>query len=378
MFKKLINKIYFKFLLLGTLKYISNVLGLKILNVERVQKIFGSKINSFILFTGSKGIIKKYFLKFQTRKEVIHEINGNNFIDDNLPKPKIILYSANFSWILSEFLDGELMAEIFIKMKDSDFSDFAKKENEKEILLQKLHSKKEKRINFGEYLRIRANRLFYKRFFGNRFKTYYSKDLVSKYFEYNLFLNGNDLKISINEILTNIRNKYRHPNKENIKVLMGHGDAHHGNIMINEKIWFIDNEYCDFMTPFMEMAKPYYNDFLGTLFFHYRHDLEKHFNITSFEIKGGNLTIDIKYNKQITPYIEVTKIKLQNRQNTCNQSTEDILSLNDYLVLCHMLTKNPNKYPEVAMKLFIAFIGILNQFDPFNPESIYDLLKSSR
>jgi hypothetical protein len=60
------------------------------------------------------------------------------------------------------------------------------------------------------------------------------------------------------------------------------------------------------------------------------------------------------------------------RKKFVNKKTKDFLSLNDYLVLCHALTKDPNAYPFKTRLLFLIFTVILAQFDPLDPESIYD------
>ena len=156
---------------------------------------------------------------------------------------------------------------------------------------------------------------------------------------------------------------------------MGQGDAHHGNIIVDKKIWFIDNEYADFMLPFMELAKPYYNDFIGTLFFHHHKTLNQYFQIKKFKDTGNKLIFRIRCPQKIDNFLKVTQIKLQERKRLVNKKTEDFLSLNDYLVLCHTLTKNPNNYSTKTKLLFLIFTVILAKFDLFNPGSIYDFLR---
>lgn len=73
----------------------------------------------------------------------------------------------------------------------------------------------------------------------------------------------------------------------------------------------------------------------------------------------------------MTLRLEITKIKLDMRSSTVNKDSKDILSINDYLVLCHILTKNPNSYSPYRQKMFLFFTLILAEFDAFNPDSIY-------
>ena len=168
-----------------------------------------------------------------------------------------------------------------------------------------------------------------------------------------------------------IQEKYTPQADREVMAIMGHGDAHHGNIILNSKIWFIDNEYADFMPPFMELAKPYYNDFIGRLFFHHPKILNQYFQIDHFEEKNNQLVFKISYPQKMINSLAITQVKLQMRNKFVNNKTDDFLSLNDYLVLCHTLTRDPNAYPTESRLLFLVFIVILAQFDPFDPESIY-------
>jgi hypothetical protein len=157
-----------------------------------------------------------------------------------------------------------------------------------------------------------------------------------------------------------------------IPVIMGQGDTHHGNIIVDDDIWFIDNEYADFSSPFMELAKAYYNDFIGILFFHHHDTLNNYFRMQSVVDNGTEIILEIDCPQKITDFIKITEIKLRERSLLVNKNAVDILSLNDYLILCHTLTKNPNSYPQNIQFLFMAFIVVLSQFDPLKPTSIYD------
>lgn len=354
-------------------------LGVKITEIQRTKKIYGSNSNVFFVNTTSTNdIMTTYLLKFGRNKSVDDELKGDLCIQGLLNTPRVILSSKKkldgHEWILYEYIPGRLMSEELTILRDNKkLDDFYKLEKQKELYLDKMHSKTISIIDYANYIKSRGNKLFRTRFLGNRYKDFYENDMnnVSSLFDRTIILNGNKLPLTINQIVDNIAKKYNSDNSANVKAIIGHGDAHHGNILIGKDIWFIDNEYADLTTPFMELAKPYYNDFLGDLFFHHSKLLNEYFKVIGYKDTGAEILIKIDPSKPFVEYIEITKIKLSVRKNTVNKDTEDFLSLNDYLFLCHILTKNPNKYPKTAQKQFILFAVLLSIFDPYNPESIH-------
>lgn len=358
---------------------IENALNVEIIGVERAAKAYGSNANSFFIKAISdNGIQTTYFLKFGRENSIDNELEGNTFIQGIINTPKIVLFSKKkffgYEWILYEYIHGNLMSEAFLMVEDrKKLNDFFKIEKQKESHLKKLHSKDTIMMTYTDYIKSKSNKLFRERFLGKRYKEFYKtgSNNISSLFDRNLIINGNSLNLTVNQILDNIRKKYKIGGSKKAKAVMGHGDAHHGNIIINNGIWFIDNEYAGYMTPFMELAKPYYNDFLGTLFFHHSEMLNKYFNITGYEDNSKEIRLKIDIPEHINKYIEVTRIKLSERKTIINKKTEDFLSLNEYLILCHILTKNPNNYSQTTQKLFLVFIVLLALFDPYNPESIY-------
>lgn len=364
-------------------KEIEKKLKIKIVNLKPARKQWSSTANAFFIkaLSGKNAGIN-YFLKINRGENIYDEINGVKFLGNILATPKIILHSKNISnhnnkWILFEYIHGNLMSEKFIASKNTKkMKKFIAYEKLKEMNLKKLHCQKTIKINYTSYIKSRTNRLFYKRLFGKKYKEFYktNKNNIASLFDREIFINGDKSPFTINQIVNNIKKKYKNNRFKKILAIMGHGDAHHGNIIVNDKIWFIDNEYSDYIPPFMELAKPYYNDFLGTLFFHNQNCLNGYFIIKKYIDNGKKIFIDINTPKKIDNYLKITHIKLLARKNTVNENTDDFLSLNDYLILCHMLTKNPNNYPPKTKKIFLIFIIILARFNPFIPESIYKYL----
>lgn len=372
------NGLSFKAALRHSLKYIERTIGVKISVLKRTTKIYGANTNSFLVEAiCSTGELKTYFLKFGKENSIKEELSGNSFLQGHLLTPKIILSSKNTSfgheWILFEYIHGKLMAEeILSKELTGNIGTFYKLEKRKERSLRKLHSSRTIKMSYPGYLKSETNSLFHKRLTGKQYKDFYGLDSnISSLFDRRIILNGHKFSKTANQIFHSIREKYRLPHPNNVIAIRGHGDAHHGNILIDHRIWFIDNEYADYMTPFMELAKPYYNDFIGTLFFQQQDVLKQYFSIKSFQDTGTELKFNILIPQKLIHRLKITQIKLSERKKTINSNTKDFFSLNDYLVLCHTLTKNPNAYSLSARRLFLLFIELLAEFNPLKPESIY-------
>jgi|SRR3989344_3575712 len=366
-------------------KEIEGKLQIEIVGIEKVLKIYGSNANSFIIKAVNKNrTCLSFFLKFLRNNELDEEINGTETLSKYIPTPQIVLTSKNnfftSKWILYEHVKGSLFTEKFInhEQKNSNIDNLLELERRKESILEDMYTKTKGRISFNEYLNLRTNALFSRRINGSRFNEFYTfrKDCVSRYFNTKIKVNNHVFDKNINDIFKHIRFKYLNANNKDrfVSSVIGQGDAHHGNIIVtdNDKIWFIDNEYFGNIPSFMELSKPYYNDLIGELFFHYNILLSEYFELTTIQENENQLLIKIKPKRRLSSRIDITKIKLRSRNKfITGQKDIDFLSLNDYLIMCHTLTKNPNYYEEKTRYLFLAFTLILADFEPLNPESLY-------
>jgi len=363
---------------------IENNLKVKVVTIKKVKKVYGSNTNSFEVKVRSEhNEFFTYFLKFGRDKYINDELKGDTSIQGKLNTPRVILSSKRkflgYEWILYEHIEGSLMSEVFSNIRDQrQFNAFLKLEKSKELKLIALHSQLTGLLDYNSYIKSRANKLFHGRLVGRRYKEFYKKggNNISKMFNRKIILNGQVLPITIAQIISNIRNKYTNRDDTlRVEAILGHGDAHHGNIIVNDKIWFIDNEYAGATTPLMEIAKPYYNDFFGDIFFYGIKTLDKLLKIHSFEDDGTNINVKMEISREFQRYITLANIKLELRSKFVNGDTKDYISLNDYLFLCHILTKNPNKYSSKSQKQFLVLAIVIQLFDPHNPKSIYSFFK---
>jgi hypothetical protein len=362
---------------------IEKKLHCEVTGIQRITKVYGANANSFLLHTIDNNNNEiRYFLKFLRKQEKVQaEKQAFSTLSPFTPTAHIILSSdAHPSWILEEYIDGSLMSEIVIeKNQETSSPSIVELEHQKELMLQKLYQSPLKELTHSHYLKLRANSLFYQRLYGKRYHSFYEDNPeknISRVFTKKVIVNGYEYPETIADIFDHIRRKYDSPDKKTIKAHLGHGDAHHGNCLldVNGKMWLIDAEYSDTIPVYMELSKPYYNDFLGTLIFHYHDMIRQFFKVSNVKEtkEAAFITIDKPKTKPALR-LAITREKLDMRKKDLD-TLEDFLSLNDYLILCHTLTKNPNNYPSDIQALFVALTLGYWHFDARKPESLYEAL----
>jgi len=357
-----------------SLKTIESKLGETIVSVEDLSKLYGSKSNNSIVTTLDKrGGLKRYVLKCASSQDISNEINGTKAIEKYLPVSKVIAYSLinNKAWLLREYISGVLMADMTNHFEpQKNIEHLIELETEKEKLIVKGYSKLNRSLSKDDYMNLTANKLFHHRLIGDRYKNFYvDGEHIPKLINKKVVINGRSYSLTVEEIFKSILEKYS--TKRQIRAFVGHGDAHQGNVIVSDKgsVRFFDNEYAGVMPVGMDLSKPYYNDFLGTLFFHFHERLLGYFKVKSIFTDRTTIQLKIGLKQKLDTRMKITLVKLEQRKKYLGNG--DLLGLNDYLFMCHTLNRDPNLFPETVRGLFLAFCVILNDFDPFNPESLY-------
>lgn len=356
----------------------------EVVGIQRITPKFSSSSNNFVVKMVNQNKPSSFFLKFcRSVKTAKNEIKHNQIIRQYLPIPEILFFSEQpingYCWILYDFVKGKLLSEYFHNCElTQKFKKVLEIEEQKEKLLQDTYLQNKSKITFKQYLSLTANNLFYKRLKGQRMKEFYSlKQPLNKLINLKIFLNNKEFPFSFRDILQDISNKYlKYSPQSQSLAFLGLGDAHHGNIFLapRQKIWFLDNEYAGYLPFWMETAKPYYNDFLGTLFYPYSELIQKYFVVKKASQENNSLKLEIYLKRKMDLRIAITQIKINSRKKIFSSIKGlriDFLTLNDYLVMCHTLTRNPNILSAEAQYLFLALTFVLKDFDPLKPESIY-------
>lgn len=357
------------------LKTIQNLQPLNIkssdrLSLERMNNIYGTNRNVFKLKVDD---LNNFFLKISNHNRK----KGKERISNYLNTPNL-LFCKPSSWgniEIYEYIEGVLFTDFILEKEHSkeEHQIVERLEGKKNKSLLSMYLKTQQITPYQDIVNSKGNYLFYKRLTGNRFKKYYNNTNLEKLFDKVLIINGFQYP-SIKEIIENIKNKYRAINLNfSVKTVYGHGDIHHQNIIVEKttsEFFFIDNEYNSQIPINMEIAKPYYIDLLGNYFFFFNETLLKMISVDNFQIYKDSIEIKLSTNFIPKLRLGITQNKIETFKNliaVCN----DPISVNDYLVMSHILSRDPNSYDKEIIPLFLAYIPILNSFNILKPDELF-------
>jgi thiamine kinase-like enzyme len=349
-------------------------------NVTKISNRYGVNARVFEAWSESGA---HNFIKFGPEEAIKSAVENSKKVSQFISTPAVTQYELNGknSFLISEFIDGSLLTDIVFKAEqDNDFEKAARIEGVKNANLQKMYESGLQTVDLATYRAMPAQRLFGDRMLGARFGEYYDSSKrrnIASLFGRHININEIQFKETPEEIIKRIQDKLKSNVEIDILAHLGHGDAHHQNVLVDsaETPYLIDLEYAGLVTPRMEMAKPYYNDLIGTLFYFFGDRLEKSFDIKSVRNSKGVTNFRIQYSGGLDGRIALAQNKIQNFEKLLDSN--DVLTLNEYLLICHLTTRNPNIYSAANKKLFLALIPLLNSFNPKDPASLFDAFKGS-
>lgn len=347
----------------------------EILGFELIQSKYGAGKNSFIVHSQNQLGPKKFLLKITMKEKIKNEVLGSNLLSKIIPVPDILAFEFKdeFGFLVREYQDGPLLVELIHNLeKENDISQIIRIESFKEKTLSNTYSQPYKMIDFEEYTRLASSNLFIHRLNGAQYKLFYGEDAqLSRISNKKVKINNTSYDYTFNDIFRKIRERFNTNSQKLCRVYPSHGDAHHCNILYTSanQHSFIDCEYSGYLPPLMDLAKPYYNDFLGALFHLYPSYLDKYLELISIKESDNTLEIKIKLKEMMLARLELTKVKIKYRKKFIAHDS-DYISLSDYLFLCHTLTRNPDDFDERTFWYFIVFGYVLFNFDPYHPDSI--------
>lgn len=354
-------------------KKLETILKKTIIGEDHISNQYGVNQKLYCLTTADKN---KYFMKF-CRDNTLYEAEAYIKLTSYLPMADLVYsgYLDNQAIIIYSYKEGRLLTDILLEAENRNLNDeFLSHEDNKNRILLNMYEKTKSEVNMGQYMGTKTNTLFYERLLGDRYKEYYLGNGSTLYplFFRELSLNGKKLGRVI-EVINNIKDKYKLKSEMKIDAVLGHGDGHHQNVICDESknLYFTDFEYSANIPLAMELSKPYYIDLIGTLFFFFENRLLKHFSFEAIRDSSSLVDYDIRLKSYPLLRLAVTENKV-NYFKGCLDSSRDLLTLNDYLVLSHLLSRDPNKYSKQAQELFLVMLMLLSRFDPFNPKSLFD------
>ncbi|MDD3475065.1 MAG: hypothetical protein PHP08_04200 [Candidatus Dojkabacteria bacterium] len=340
------------------------------ISIKRIKNNYGTNRNVFKVVINNHS---KYFLKISNQ----YITKDKQKISNYLNTPTLYFQKSVPLGLIEifEYIEGSLLTDLLLQSdnKSDKYLKILELEKKKNKNLLSMYSKTLKMIPYQDIMNSKGNHLFYKRLTENRFKEYYYNTNLEKLFDKVLIINGFQHP-SIKKIIDDIKDKYESIDTSfSVKTVYGHGDIHHQNIIVEKntsELFFIDNEYNSQIPINMEIAKPYYIDLLGSYFFFFNEALLKMISVDNYQIYKDS--IDIKLSTNFTPKLRlgITQNKIETFKNILNVCNDPI-SVNDYLVMSHILSRDPNSYDKRVIPLFLAYIPILSSFNILKPEELF-------
>ncbi|HVX92710.1 MAG TPA: hypothetical protein VHA74_01195 [Candidatus Dojkabacteria bacterium] len=345
------------------------------ISVTRIPNYYGTNRNVFIVSLNQDKI--DYFAKVTKSNNIRFNTEVSEHI--NVPKRYLSTPTKLGNIEFYHYIKGELLTDILLNSQGNPKKEniTLKHENDKNKSLLSMYKRTKVSVPYNKILRNKANDLFYKRLFGNRFDEYYKNAIFKELFAKKLVINGKKFS-SVNTIINRIKNKYCEIDiDKNVEAILGHGDAHHQNILIentSNNIYFIDNEYNSLTSLNMEIAKPYYIDLLGNYFFFFNEQLLDIFEVEKYYINADSIEILIKLKSIPTLRVKTAENKISIFKNLLKKC-DDPIKLNDYLLMSHLLSRNPSLYAKKILPIFIAYIPIIASFNTLKPQDLFDVFK---
>lgn len=360
-----------------SLGQIEEQLGAKVESVVPFQNRYGMSQTLFKVEAGGAS----YFLKAHSANQG-QEYAGYMAFKDYVPTPELRarVDSRGTDVLLFDYYPSMMMCDMVVETErvGGDFSTILAAEDRKNSALRRVYDATQRTTTFSEYLEAPVNRLFSQKLLGSVFDRYYGEEApIRESLGAQVRLNGHLFPRTGLEIMQDIQERLTGIDPATTAdSVLGHGDLHHMNVLYGadgEKV--IDFEYHSQIPVAMELAKPYYIDYVGTLFFFFQQHFASHFQFDRSDLQDGILNLEINQTALLAGRVALTENKVRQFGDLIAQG-RDFLSFNDYLVMCHTLSHNPNNYSADTQLLFTAMLPILAEFDYSNPASLLDPFKS--
>jgi len=246
-------------------------------------------------------------------------------------------------------------------------------------------------ISATTHTKAPIHQLFYHRLTGGRFKQFYQgvdiklpglainyEDLA----EFKWVINGREFPDTLEGLVLKAT-EYLNPANKDIPSVIGHGDAHNGNVFYQQKtrsLIYFDPAFAGRHSPFLDLTKPLFHNVFA-LWMYYPQEIAKTLSI-QWEIQGNTLEVkhnfkpseirlhflNSKINYVLKPLVE----KLQS-QGYLDENWQEYLKL--ALFCCPFLTmnlSNSQKFsPEISL-LGLAIAVEMGSFSPVDNQSLLD------
>lgn len=235
--------------------------------------------------------------------------------------------------------------------------------------LWSIYQKTLQTLTAKEHSESPIHQLFYHRLTGGRFSEFYQDtelSLPGQVINYNdlskrqWVINGIEFQDSLAE-LVNLASEYLNPEGDDTISIVGHGDAHNGNVFVDEannNLIYFDPAFAGRHSPFLDLTKPLFHNVFA-IWMYFPQEVAKDLNI-SWEIKANKIIVNhnfipsalrIAFLRSKLARVLQPLLKLLRSQNKLPENWRQYLKL--ALFCCPFLTMNlsdRNKFsPEITL-----------------------------
>ena len=267
----------------------------------------------------------------------------------------------------------------------------AKVQNKADQQLWQLYQKSLQVISAQEHSKAPIHQLFYHRLTGGRFQQFYQNidiklpGVIMNYDDLCQFkwtINGRKY-IDTLEDLVNRATEMLNPANNSTASIIGHGDAHNGNVFYEQKenqLIYFDPAFAGRHSPFLDLTKPLFHNIFA-IWMYYPNEVAKNLTI-NWQIQGD--TIEVEHNFIPSPLrLDFLKSKVNNVLKPLVEQLQQHQQLEpnwqEYLKLalfcCPFLTMNLGDSkrftPEISL-LGLSMAMEMGSFSPIENQSLLD------
>ncbi len=331
-----------------------------------------NSINGFITTEENERLFFKTHVEPQS---IIHEYyNSQILAEAGYPVIQPIFSSTDWGkqLLIYKYFDSPSLFSVIREIENNQRQDTEKivtiqqKADEKlwEIYRQTLQT-----LEAKDHAQAPIHQLFYHRLTGGRFTSFYQATEMhlpgqtinfDNLAEFKWIINGVEFKDTLGELIQ-LATHYLNPSISNIPSVVGHGDAHNGNVFIDENkadLIYFDPAFAGRHSPFLDLAKPLFHNVFA-IWMYFPKEVADSLSI-KWEIKENTIIVEHDF-MPARVRIELLRSKLERvlkpllkelkSRDWLDEKWQDYLKL--ALFCCPFLTMNlsdTNKFsPEITL-----------------------------
>ncbi len=368
-------------------------------DIDRVQvRPLAVSLNSINGFLITKEGRKLFFKTHIEPESIVNEYyNSSILAEAGYPIIQPIYRSSQWGkqLLIYDYFEYPSLFNIVWELENeptSNIEKIARVQNEADIYLWHLYQKSLQTISPEEHSRSPIHQLFYHRLTGGRFQQFYKNAdirLPGLSINYNdlcrfkWIINGRIFPDTLEDLVYRATQQLDPTNKKDILSIIGHGDAHNGNVFYEQtkdQLIYFDPAFAGRHSPFLDLTKPLFHNIFA-IWMYYPVEIAKNLTIY-WQIQSD--TIEIQHNfAPSTLRLSFLQSKIENvlkplvellqKHDELEENWKEYLK--SALFCCPFLTMNlgdSQKFsPEISL-LGLAMSVEMGGFSPIDNLSILD------